>query len=451
MSVRSLHRTGLGRAALALPDGADRVAPGQVVALALSHPADFAAAFSALTAAGAVPLVLPPHLPEGAQRQAAEQARAAALWRDEGGQLRHHPLGTAPRVALRGYLACTSGTSTGRPKVFAFDLERAEGNARAHLASLGVLAARRIVLPMPITHSFGVVAGLLAARLLDAELLAFEDTPTPAALLQVLAEHESDLLYLTPPLLRLLLKRSSLRAELTRWAPKVVSVGAGAVDRDELRALVAATPRSRVTFTYGLTELGPRVATLLAGEAGHARLEAGSGRAPLGEPVEGVQLRLEQGRLWVRSPYATLGRVVDGQLIPLAARGGFVDTGDAAEACGAQLEIIGRADGVVVRGGTNVYPEDVEAVALRDDAVSACACVPESSAMYGQVPVLYCESASAEGPLRARLEARLVAELRPVERPVRIHIVPQLPRSALGKVVRAALMDPSTPSTGSAG
>jgi acyl-CoA synthetase (AMP-forming)/AMP-acid ligase II len=190
-----------------------------------------------------------------------------------------------------------------------------------------------------------------------------------------------------------------------------------------------------------LTELGPRVATLVAGEQGRDQLNAGPGRAPLGEPLDAVSWQVQEGRLWVRSPYAAVGRLVDGVVVSLAADAGYVDTRDAAQAVGESVELLGRADGTIVRGGTNVYPEDLEAVALRDEAVTAACCVPRGSPMYGEVPVLFCESADDEAALRARLEARFDAELRPVERPVEIKVVSELPRSVLGKVLRAELCE----------
>ncbi|MCB9629711.1 MAG: acyl--CoA ligase [Sandaracinaceae bacterium] len=451
MTVHALDATGALRPALgpavlgALPPA------GSVVALAIANPASLAEAFVTVVTAGCVPLLLPPTLPGRAQRETARRAGAAALLHaDAGHDVAVEALDGALSLMLRGYLACTSGTTGGEPTLYAFTLEQAEANARAHLESLGATGARRLVLPMPLAHSFGLVAGLLAARALGAELFAFEDTPSPTALLRVVSEQRADVLYLTPPLMRLLLKRGRQRPAGAEGAPTVVSVGAGPVDRDELRALVAAFPRSRVTFTYGLTELGPRVATLVAGEQGQALLAPGAGRATLGEPLQGVSWQVREERLFVRSPYAAVGRLVDGALQPLPATDGYVDTRDGARVVGDSVEVLGRADGTVVRGGTNVYPEDVEAVALRDEAVTAACCIARPSVMYGEVPVLYCESTDDETALRQRLEARFAAELRPVERPVELKVARELPRSSLGKVLRAALreQDASAPGSG---
>jgi acyl-CoA synthetase (AMP-forming)/AMP-acid ligase II len=290
---------------------------------------------------------------------------------------------------------------------------------------------------MSLAHSFGLVAGWFAARLTGAELVAFEDTPNPSTLLSVATQQPTDILYITPPLMRLLLKRARRRPVTDGVAPRVVSVGSGPVERDELRALVALFPESRVTFTYGLTELGPRVATLVAGDRGVDRVPPGPGRAPLGEPLDGVTWDVRDDRLFVRSPFAAVGRLVDHGLVPLETTDGAFDTRDAVRRGSAGVEVVGRADGAIVRGGTNVYPEDVEAVAQRDGAITGACCVARPSSMYGEVPVLYCESATDDAPLRARLAQRFDAELRPVERPVELHVLPALPRSPLGKVLRA--------------
>jgi acyl-CoA synthetase (AMP-forming)/AMP-acid ligase II len=426
------------------------LSPGGVVALQLDDPRLLVAALTQLLDASAVPLVLPPGLPEERAADVAERVGASQLLREQDGQLHAQRLGTPLTLAFPGYLTCTSGTTGGAPRVYAFRTEAARENARAHLESIGAQSARVIALPMPLSHSFGLVAGWLSALVSGATLVAFRDTPDPLTLLRVAGERGVDTLAFTPPLARLLLKAARRKALSVPASLRRVTVGSAAMSAAELLALRALFPDAELYFTYGQTELGPRVSTLHV----DARALSLDGPVTLGRPLRGVAMRVADGSLHVRSPYVSAGRLERSGMLPLcAAPHGFVDTRDAAEELPGSDDVVprvvlrGRLDGVLVRGGTNVYPEDVEGAALGLEGIAGAACVPRPSPMYGELPVLLCELSEGapawsvlEPALRAHLDQTLPATAVPVE----LHPVARLPRGPLGKVLRRealALLD----------
>ena len=447
--VVAVARDGTARIAEPLPQLPD-FAPGSLVAIAVAHPAQLAAGYAALLEAGAVPLVLPSDRGSSALRTLARSCRAAALIHGDPPQI--DLLGGTPvRLPEPGHLLATSGT-TGRgngSKIFYLPLDAAVANARAHLASLDLTlgAGTPTLLTMPLAHSFGLVAGLLGAGLLGGPLYAFEETPDPATLLSVLAREEIELVYLAPPLARLILRRMGRRAPPSLPALRAFSVGSAAMARRELRALLGSFPEARGYFTYGLTELGPRVSTFSAGtHASPAAVldDAPARPVPVGAPLSGVTMTIdEDAALWVESPFAHSHRLVDGGLQPRLP--GPWRTGDAARrGTDGSIELLGRTDGTVVRGGTNVYADDVELVALADPGVRAACLVGRPSRIYGAVPVLYCETRADADPerLRAGLFERLAAELPPVAVPVALELVAEgaLPRTESGKIRRGALV-----------
>jgi acyl-CoA synthetase (AMP-forming)/AMP-acid ligase II len=429
---------------------ADALSPGAVVALQLDDPRVLVAALTQLLDAGAVPLVLPPGLPGQRAVDVAERVGASLLVRERDGELDTLRLTTPLTLAFPGYLTCTSGTTGGTPRVYAFRTDVARENARAHLESIGAESARLIALPMPLSHSFGLVAGWLAAQVSGATLVAFRETPDPVTLLRVAGEQGVDTLALTPPLARLLLKAARRKAPSVPASLRRVTVGSAAMSAAELLALRALFPDAELFFTYGQTELGPRVSTLHV----DAQTLTANGPVTLGRPLRGVAMRVTDGSLHVRSPYVSAGRLERSGLLGLcAAPHGFVDTRDAAEELPGSDEaaphvvLRGRLDGVLVRGGTNVYPEDVEGAALGLEGVAAAACVARPSPMYGELPVLLCElseGAPAWSVLEPALRAHLGATLPPTSVPVELHPVARLPRGPLGKVLRRealALLD----------
>jgi acyl-CoA synthetase (AMP-forming)/AMP-acid ligase II len=305
---------------------------------------------------------------------------------------------------------------------------------------------------MPLSHSFGLVAGLFAASELDATLYAFTSTPDPSTLLTVLEREKIELLYLTPPLLRMLLKRARGRALGALPHLSIVSVGSAALSRAELRGMLRCFPGAQCFYTYGLTELGPRVSTFAAGSdaAPHPALELEPTRpAPLGEPLDGVTLELRDraldgvGELFVTSPYAATGRLRNGKVEPLGAELGFATRDAARNAPDGQLELLGRMDGTIVRGGTNVYPANVERVAGQVNGVRGSCLVARASVLYGQVPVLVIdlEGDAEAGQVKRELTEAFAEILAPTDMPVEVLVVSNLPRTALGKVQRAQVTE----------
>lgn len=432
----------VGEAELALDEG---LAGARVAApVCAADPAELASAYTAASQRGACPLVLSPLLDAEQRRRVLEAA--------------------AGELPEAGHLLCTSGTTGAAtvPKLFFFAREAALGNARAHLASLGMRAGdgERVLLPMSMSHSFGLVAAGLGSALLGAPLFAFRATPDPATLLAAAREHAVTTMYLTPPLARLVLRHARRRAPSVPSLRRV-SVGSAALSRAELEELATCFPSAHIYFTYGLTELGPRVTTLSdrhdknpptpataggffsgASPTPPAPAAGASPSAPIGDPLEGVELEVRDGELFVRSPYATRGRWLGGALHPIAGADGFVATRDAARATAGGIELLGRIDGVIVMGGANVYPEDVEAIADAVPGVAASCLVPRPSPLYGEVPVLVCElEPGFDGGAVARdLGARLRAALPPAHVPVDT-LWRALPRTAAGKIARAAVRD----------
>ena len=125
-----------------------------------------------------------------------------------------------------------------------------------------------------------------------------------------------------------------------------------------------------------------------------------------------------------------------------AARDAFVDaegwfaTGDLASvADDGYVAIRGRRTELIITGGHNVYPAEVEAVLARHPGVDEVAVVGLPSAEWGETVVAFVVGAPDLDELRALAEA----ELAPFKRPRDLRLVDSLPRNALGKVVRKEL------------
>ncbi|MBM4247465.1 MAG: AMP-binding protein, partial [Deltaproteobacteria bacterium] len=212
------------------------------------------------------------------------------------------------------------------------------------------------------------------------------------------------------------------------------------------RALVEAA-RARgwpVAPTYGLTETGSQIVT--------ARPEqAVSGDGFVGAPLDGVEVGVvapngrparpgEPGVITVRGATVALGTLSDdGTLEPLAPDG-WLRTADrgALDADGC-VTVLGRADDVIVSGGENVTPEEVEAVLLGHPAVADAGVAGVADAEWGHVVCAWIVPRPGTEPTLTELRDGCSTRLARHKLPRRLVLVSSLPRTPSGKLKRRLL------------
>jgi fatty-acyl-CoA synthase len=101
--------------------------------------------------------------------------------------------------------------------------------------------------------------------------------------------------------------------------------------------------------------------------------------------------------------------------------------------------VVDRVKDMYISGGENVYPAEVEAVAVQLDAVANCAVVGTADPRWGEVGVAYVQVREGAALTEAELRAHLEANLARYKVPKYIEFVPELPRNATGKIRRVEL------------
>ena len=193
-----------------------------------------------------------------------------------------------------------------------------------------------------------------------------------------------------------------------------------------------------VIQVYGATETCPLA---IYQQAEEARATVGS----IGRGAPGTEIRLvdkhgeevadgEPGEILVRGPQVSVGYFRDADGTAAAFRDGWFHTGDVASRDAEGLYWFrDRIKNVIISGGENIYPAEIERLARTVPGVGECAVVGRPDARWGHVPVMYVE-ASAEGFDEERLRAAFKASLARYKHPAAIEVLPALPRTALGKV-----------------
>ena len=216
---------------------------------------------------------------------------------------------------------------------------------------------------------------------------------------------------------------------------RAILLGGGPIAPSLLeRAVVAELP---VVTTYGMTETASGVA-------------AGGPAASAFQPLRGVELRISPagGELQVRGEMVFLGYLGPDGEIDDPAEDGWFTTGDLGEldALG-RLRVLDRRDDLLISGGENVYPSEIEAVLTGHPEIDDAIVVSEAHQRWGAVPVAVIVLKPGSTVSDATLAAHCRSRLAGYKVPVAFHRRASLPRSGAGKVlrneVRASLVEES--------
>jgi len=213
-----------------------------------------------------------------------------------------------------------------------------------------------------------------------------------------------------------------LEADVDLLPLRAVLVGGGPVPEDVLEEAIGRG--ATVVQTYGLTEAASQVTTLEPGEA-HRRLGSA------GRPLLTTHLRIQQGEILVQGPTVAPGT---------ADEDGWLHTGDLGRIdAEGFLYVEGRLGDMIVSGGENISPTEVEAALLRHPDISEAAVVGREDAEWQEAVtavVVLRPGAEVDGD---ELRSHCASVLAGYKVPKRIEFVGELPRTASGKLLRRAL------------
>jgi O-succinylbenzoic acid--CoA ligase len=331
-------------------------------------------------------------------------------------------------------LMMTSG-STGAPKVVVLSRRAVLASATASAANLGVDPEEAWLLCLPLAHVAGlsIVVRMLGAR---RRVVLFEPGATGLLmrapdLAQCIGTQSVTLVSLVPPVLERLLDAgftppASLRA--------VLLGGVGCSAPLARRAWRAGIP---LVTSYGLTETGSQIVARRYAER-WLPLPERDGCVSSGHPLEGAEIKLVGERIAIRAP-ALLSEYRGGATPAVDSAGWFLSQDRGAIGPGGELYVLGRTDLVLVSGGENVDPEEVErALCALPEIEDACVFgVP--CAEFGQrVAVVAVPAPGASGVDLPWITSRLGATLARCKHPRTLMLADSLPRTTAGKLDRRA-------------
>jgi len=387
------------------------------VALTMPSGREHVVLLHALMKLGAVALPLSPRLSR-AERRAILADERPALELADAGELNQ----TEADLPLLGEhdldAVCSrvlTGGSSGPPRAIGLTYGNHLWSAVGSAFNIGVDPGDRWLCCLPLSHVSGL--SLVKRSVIYGTALVIEDGFDLDRVAALLEAGEANLVSLVSTMLLRLLE-----AGVDLSGPRAILVGGGPVPEDAMGEAIG--HGATVVQTYGLTEAASQVTTLAPADA--ARKLGSAGR-----PLLTTHLRIDDGEILVQGPTVAPG---------CADADGWLHTGDLGRIDDEGfLYVEDRIDDVILSGGENVVPAEVEQVLLRHPQVADAAVVGRDDPEWQQaVTAVVVLREDAELPTE-ELRRHCASELAGYKVPKRIEIASALPRTPSGKLLRRAL------------
>ncbi len=356
------------------------------------------------------------------------ESAAAASFVDAGSQ----------SLAALLYTGGTTGRSKGVPLTHDQLIEGA-GAARSVSYVPGVT---RNLLALPLAHAYGILVTVIGMHATEPPVTALQRWFDASAWPALAAQHRAQAAAVVPSMLAMLLAQPLEEFDLREL--RYVSSGAAPLPAALAREFLRRVPSAAIMEGYGCTE----TAGIITATPPQAP-RPGS----VGKPVPGVELRLldldgkeaaagEPGEIVVRGPNVMNGYWSAAPEDPAAVVEGWFATGDIGilDEDG-YLSIVDRKKDLIIRGGHNVFPRDVEEVMLTHPAVAAAAVVGRDDEWLGEEVVAFVALRPGAAATEQELIAHAKANLSATKYPREVRVVEAIPLTSVGKVDRKRLRE----------
>lgn len=340
----------------------------------------------------------------------------------------------------------TSGT-TGAPKGATLTHHNIVNNADIIAGVLGYTSADRVCIPVPLYHCFGMGIGNLGCLMSGAAMVYPAEAFEAGATLATIAEERCSSIYGVPTMFISMLEHpgfasfdlSSLRTGVMAGAPCPIEL---------MRRVISEMHAEQITIAYGMTETSP-VSTMTRRDDDLERRTTTVGRAlphtevKIVDPETGLPVPVgSTSELCSRGYLVTPGYWEDEEATRQAVRRGWMHTGDLAvmDERG-YFNIVGRLTDMVIRGGENIYPREVEEVLFQHPAVASVQVVGVPDERLGEELAAFVVLKSGTGAEPEELRRFCRERLARFKVPRHICFIEEFPMTVTGKIQKFRLRE----------
>ena len=301
------------------------------------------------------------------------------------------------------------------------------GQIRAHVQAskevLGKTEQDNWLMVLPLFHVSGL--SILLRSLYNGTAVTILPKYDEAQVLKLIESENINMMSLVPTIL------TQLEPKITHHKLRVILLGGEFIPM----ALIDACEKKSLPIykTYGMTETFSQSVTFSVLDYPHKR-------DSVGKPLPGMQVRIDKpdadgvGEIHLTGPMVMTGYIdkepIDGDLntddIGYVDEDGFV-------------YILNRRKDLIISGGENIYPKELEDLVYTLPSVKECAVVPVPDTKWGQVPALFVAFHDGESMTADEILSFMTKSLAKYKVPKYVKILPALPRNGTGKIVRNEL------------
>ena len=301
------------------------------------------------------------------------------------------------------------------------------GQIRAHVQAskevLGKTEQDNWLIVLPLFHVSGL--SILLRSLYNGTAVTILPKYDEAQVLKLIESENINMMSLVPTIL------TQLEPSITHHKLRVILLGGEFIPM----ALIDACEKKSLPIykTYGMTETFSQSVTFSVLDYPHKR-------DSVGKPLPGMQVRIDNpdadgvGEIHLTGPMVMTGYIdkepIDGDLntddIGYVDEDGFV-------------YILNRRKDLIISGGENIYPKELEDLVYTLPPVKECAVVPVPDPKWGQVPALFVAFHDGESMTADAILSFMTKSLAKYKVPKYVKILPALPRNGTGKIVRNEL------------
>ncbi len=343
----------------------------------------------------------------------------------------------------------TSGT-TGFPKGATLSHNNILNNASFVGSKCAYDETDRVCIPVPFYHCFGMVMGNLACAVYGATMVIPCPTFDPAEVLRALGEERCTSLYGVPTMFIAQLGHedlattdlSSLRTGIMAGSPCPIEVMKRVIDEMNM---------SQVTIAYGQTETSPVSTQTSTTDSVDLRVSTVGQVLPhveskiidpeTGDTVE----RGESGEYCTRGPHVMLGYWDDDDKTAEAIDSeGWMHSGDLATMDDdGYVNIVGRIKDMIIRGGENIYPREIEEFLYTHPSVDDAQVIGVPDLKYGEEIAAWVQLAAGESLTEQELKAWCAGKIAHFKVPRYVFFVDSFPMTVTGKIRKVEMREKS--------
>jgi long-chain acyl-CoA synthetase len=351
-----------------------------------------------------------------------------------------HPVPIVPRANDDlAVLLFTAGT-TGRAKGVMLSHENLWICARGTYEATRQPGIDRLIVPLSLSHAYGLVMTIASMHAAEPWVVVLQRWFEPVTFLELVQAHHLQVGTVLPSMLQALCGQPLERYDLSSL--RVLITGAAPLPLRVVEELERRLSGLEVREGYGCVEAG---GVISATPPGQRRLGS------VGKPLPGCEVRIlddqdqevpvgETGEICCRSQGVMLGYWRSPELTARALRNGWLHTGDIGRLDeDGYLWIIERKEDLILRGGIQVFPSDVEQALLEHPAVAAAGVVGRPDARLGEEIVAFVALHSGRAAAPAELIEFARSRVGGYRCPREVHVLQNLPLTPAGRVDRRAL------------